>query len=59
LHPSVEAYLVLTRADLHDKDSVGAEQNLQKAVALDPNSADVKAVQQEIQSHRSENAPVQ
>jgi tetratricopeptide (TPR) repeat protein len=59
LQPSVEAYLVLVRADLHDKDGAGAEQNLQKALALDPTSEDAKAAQQEIQNHRSENAASQ
>ncbi len=57
LQPSAEAYLVLARADLHDKDSAGAEQNLQKALSLEPTSADAQAVRLEIQSHRAEAAP--
>jgi tetratricopeptide (TPR) repeat protein len=59
LQPNVEAYLVLVRADLHDKDSAGAEQNLQRALNLDPNSEDAKSAQQEIQSRRGENATAQ
>ncbi len=55
---SVEAYLVLARADLHDNDSTSARQNLQKALALDPNNADAKAVQQEIQDRAGEYVPV-
>jgi tetratricopeptide (TPR) repeat protein len=55
LQPSAEAYLVLARADLHDKDSAGAERNLQKALALEPASEEAKAVRQEIQDRRSEN----
>jgi Tfp pilus assembly protein PilF/TolB-like protein len=50
---SAEAYLVLARADLHDKDSAGAEQNLQKALALEPNNEDAKSVEQEIQNRAS------
>ena len=54
---SVEAYLVLARADLHDNDSASARQNLQKALALDPNNADAKTVQQEIQDRAGEYVP--
>jgi tetratricopeptide (TPR) repeat protein len=58
LQPSAEAYLVLARADLHDKDSTGAEENLRRALALDPNNDDAKAVGEAIQNHRSnEEAP--
>lgn len=59
LLPNAEAYLVLARADLHDKDSEGAEANLQKALALEPNNDDAKAVAQEIESHRSDSAAPQ
>jgi tetratricopeptide (TPR) repeat protein len=51
LQPSAEAYLVLARADLHDNNATAAANNLQKALALEPNSEDAKAVAQEIQSH--------
>jgi tetratricopeptide (TPR) repeat protein len=51
LQPSAEAYLVLARADLHDNNATDAASNLQKALALEPNSEDAKAVAQEIQSH--------
>lgn len=59
LRPSVEVYLVLARADLRENDSAGARQNLQKALALDPNSEDAKAVQQEIQNRAGESTPSQ
>ena len=52
-----EAYLVLARAALHDHDPAGAEQNLQKALALEPASADAKAVAQEIQNLPGEEVP--
>jgi Tfp pilus assembly protein PilF/TolB-like protein len=57
LQANAEAYLVLARADLHDNDSAGAEQNLQKAFAIDPNSEDGRAVRQEIQNYRGEGTP--
>jgi uncharacterized protein HemY len=57
LQPSAEAYLVLARAALHDHDRAGAEQSLQKALALEPASADAKAVAQEIQNLPDEEAP--
>jgi len=57
LRPSAEAYLVLARADLHDKDDGAAQQNLQKALSLEPDSADAKAVEREIQSHTADNGP--
>ena len=57
LQPGAEAYLVLARADLHDHDRAGAEQNLQKALALEPASADAKAVAQELQNLPGEEVP--
>jgi tetratricopeptide (TPR) repeat protein len=57
LRPSAEGYLVLARADLHDKDTGGAKENLQKALSLEPNSTDAKAVELEIQSSAADNAP--
>lgn len=57
MQQNAEAYLVLARADLHDKDGAGAEQNLQKALALDPGSEDAKAVQQQVQNYRSGSLP--
>lgn len=56
---SAEAYLVLARADLHDRNNVGAQQNLQKALALEPNNADAKAVAAEIESRVGAGAAVQ
>ncbi|PSH04509.1 MAG: hypothetical protein CXZ00_06725 [Acidobacteria bacterium] len=53
--PSAEAYLVLARVDLHNDDIDGAAQNLNKALALEPESEEAKSVQQEIQNHRREN----
>lgn len=55
LRPSAEAYLVIARADLHDNNNDAARQNLQKALALEPNSNDAKALVEEIQSRTSEN----
>lgn len=57
LSPSAEAYMVLAHADLHDKDDAGALQNLQKALSLEPDNADAKAVEREIQSHTADIAP--
>jgi Tfp pilus assembly protein PilF/TolB-like protein len=57
LRPNAEAYLVLARADLHDKDNSGAQENLRKALNLEPDNADAKAVQQEIQNRAADNAP--
>ena len=56
---TAEAFLVVARADFHDKDRDGAEQNLQKALALEPASPDAKALAQEIQSQPPESQPGQ
>jgi len=50
IKPNAESYLVLARADLHDNNSAGAQQNLQKALNLEPNSEDAKAVAAEIEN---------
>jgi tetratricopeptide (TPR) repeat protein len=57
LQPSVEAYLVIARANLHDHDRAAAAQNLQKALALEPTSEDAKALAQEIQSEPDNEVP--
>jgi tetratricopeptide (TPR) repeat protein len=55
LQPRAEAYLVLARADLHDHDRASAQQDLQKALALEPANEDAKAVAQELQNLPPEN----
>jgi len=57
LQPGAEAYLVLARADLHDNDRAGAAEYLRKALAIEPASADAKAVAQELQSQPAEDSP--
>jgi tetratricopeptide (TPR) repeat protein len=56
IKPGAEAYLVLARADLHDHNRTAARQNLQKAEGLEPQSADAKAVEQELSKQESEEA---
>lgn len=54
LRPTAEAYLVVARAELHDQNRAAAQQNLQKALALEPISEEAKAVQQEIENQPAE-----
>ena len=54
LKPNAEAYLALARADLHDNDSIGAQQNLEKALAIAPTSEDARAFAQEIQNRATQ-----
>jgi tetratricopeptide (TPR) repeat protein len=56
VEPSSEAYLVLARAALHDRDRAAAGQNLQKALSFGPPDEDSKAVAQEIQNQAAEEA---
>jgi len=56
IEPSSEAYLVLARAALHDRDRSAANQNLQKALAFGPADEDTRAVAQEIQNQAAEDA---
>jgi Flp pilus assembly protein TadD/TolB-like protein len=55
--PSAEAYLVVARTDLHDNNLAAASQKLQKALALEPASADAKALEQEIQTQTTQSEP--
>src|SRR5262249_18597027 len=48
LAPSAEAYLVLARLDLADNNSLAAQQNVQRALALDPANAAAVALQHDI-----------
>jgi tetratricopeptide (TPR) repeat protein len=48
LAPSAEAYLVLARLDLADNNTVAAQQNIQRALALDPANAVAVALQHDI-----------
>ena len=54
IEPSSEAYLVLARAALHDRNRVTANQNLQKALMLGPADEETRAVAQEIQNQATE-----
>jgi tetratricopeptide (TPR) repeat protein len=56
IKPGAEAYLVLARADLHDHNRDAARQNLQKALELEPQSTDAKAVEQELHKQEAEAA---
>ncbi|HEY6308132.1 MAG TPA: tetratricopeptide repeat protein [Candidatus Angelobacter sp.] len=48
LIPSPEAYLVLARLDLTDNNSMGAQQNVEHALALDPANAAATALKHDI-----------
>jgi tetratricopeptide (TPR) repeat protein len=48
LGPSAEAYLVLARLDLADNNSMGAQQNVDHALALDPANAAATALKHDI-----------
>ena len=48
LGPSAEAYLVLARLDLADKNSTGAQQNVEQALALDPANATAATLKHDI-----------
>ena len=47
--PIAEAYLVLARTNLHDRDTAAARVNLQAALALEPASKDARALAEELQ----------
>ncbi|MGC2209652.1 MAG: tetratricopeptide repeat protein [Candidatus Korobacteraceae bacterium] len=57
LKPGAEAYLVLARAALHDHDRTGAQEFLQKALALDPANQEAQAVGQELQNQPADELP--
>jgi Flp pilus assembly protein TadD len=48
LGPSADAYLVLARLDLADNNSMGAQQNVDHALALDPANAAATALKHDI-----------
>ena len=48
LNPSGEAYLVLARLDLEDNNSMSAQQNVERALALDPANAAASALKRDI-----------
>ncbi len=57
LKPSAEAYVVLARVDLHDLNNSAAGENLRKALALEPNNEDGKALALELQSSTTDSKP--
>jgi len=48
LAPSAEAYLILARLDLADNNTIAAQQDVQRALALDPANAAAVALQHDI-----------
>ena len=48
LHPSADAYLVLARIDLADKNTASAEQNVEHALALDPANVAASSLKRDI-----------
>jgi Tfp pilus assembly protein PilF/TolB-like protein len=48
--PNAEAYLILARADFHDRDNAAARVNVQAALALEPTSTEAQALADEIKS---------
>ena len=57
VEPSSEAYLVLARAALHDRNRIAANQSLQKALSVGPPDDETRAVAREILNQSSEEAP--
>ena len=56
LHPSVEAFLVLARLDLRDNDAQAAQEGVNRALALDPASADAQALRRAVAAKLAEKA---
>lgn len=54
LKPSPEAYLVLARLDLVDNNSASAEQNLEHALALDPENAAAASLKHDLAARQSQ-----
>ncbi len=52
LGPSADAYLVLARLDLAENNGVAAQQNVERALALDPTNAAAAALKREIAAAR-------
>ena len=50
MQPSVEAYLVLARLDVRDNDLEAADQELSRALALEPDNAAAAALKQTVQA---------
>ncbi len=59
LKPSVEAYLVLARLDLIENHAAAAEQNADRALALDPANAAAVALKRDIAWAMSNKRPSQ
>ena len=56
LKPLPETYLVLARLDMAEKNFAGAEQNVDKALALDPADAAATALKHDLAAARSKQA---
>lgn len=59
LKPSAEAYLVMARLDLAENNSAAAEQNVEKALAIDPADHAAVALQQDIAARITGKTPAQ
>ncbi len=57
MQPSAEAYLVLARLDLRDNDLEGASQELERALALEPDNPAAEALRQALQARLAQKAP--
>jgi tetratricopeptide (TPR) repeat protein/TolB-like protein len=57
LAPSPEAYMVLARLDLAEKNAAGAQQNVERALALDPANSTAASLKQDIVAALSGKAP--
>ncbi|MGA2963045.1 MAG: tetratricopeptide repeat protein [Candidatus Korobacteraceae bacterium] len=56
LHPTAAAFVVLARADMRQKLFVSADQNINRALALEPGNADALTLKQEIAARAAEAA---
>lgn len=56
LRPTVEAFLVLARLDLRDNNAQAAQESVNRALALDPASADAQALQRAVAAKLAEKA---
>ena len=54
MQPSVEAYLLLARLDLRDNDAVSADQEVSRALALEPQNAEAAALKRNVQAKLAE-----
>lgn len=57
LNPSADAYLVLARLDLAEKNAVAAQQNVERALALDPANVAAVALKHELAAGQPRQQP--